>query len=203
VFTGLLASLTRSIDFVVIDSPNQISPVMENAIFPSDAFVVPFESTKAVRSYANFFQLLMRLRPGEEHRVMHVMSNLSRQRGLRQRVIEATALNGIALARTEIHTCGWLAQVDENGGNIFRYRPHSRGAEDMALLVQEVLEMLGREAALAERPIAEPESSSESPPALAQPEIAPFLAEDAAEHQPDTGADGALSINESHHDQAA
>jgi chromosome partitioning protein len=143
VFTGLLASLTRSFEFVVIDSPNQISPVMENAIFPSDAFIVPFESTKAVRSYANFLQLLLRLRPGEEHRVLHVLSNLSRQRGLRQRVIEATHAHGIALARTEIHTCGWLAQVDENGGNIFAYRPHSRGAEDMALLVQEMLELLG------------------------------------------------------------
>ena len=144
VFTGLLASLTAPIEFVVIDSPNQISPVMENAIFPSDAFIVPFESTKAVRSYANFFQLLMRLRPGEEHRVLHVLSNLSRQRGLRQRVIDATGLHGITLARTEIHTCGWLAQVDESGGNIFAYRPHSRGAEDMALLVQELLELLGK-----------------------------------------------------------
>jgi chromosome partitioning protein len=144
VFTGLLASLTEKFWFVVIDSPNQISPVMENAIFPSDAFIVPFESTKAVRSYANFYQLLMRLRPGEEHRVLHVLSNLSRQRGLRKRVIEATNLHGIFLARTEIHTCGWLAQVDENGGNIFAYRPHSRGAEDMKLLIEELLEMLGK-----------------------------------------------------------
>lgn len=142
VFTGLLASLIRPFDFVVIDSPNQISPVMENAIFPSDAFIVPFESTKAVRSYANFYQLLLRLRPQEEHRVMHVLSNLSRQRGLRQRVIAALAAHGIALARTEIHTCGWLAQVDDNGGNIFAYRPFSRGAEDMAALVQEVLDLL-------------------------------------------------------------
>jgi ParB family chromosome partitioning protein len=61
-FTQLLYSLTRSYEFVVIDSPNQISPVMENCIYPSDAFIVPFESTKAVRSYANFFQLLLRIR---------------------------------------------------------------------------------------------------------------------------------------------
>jgi chromosome partitioning protein len=143
VFTGRLAMMQKRFEFIVIDSPNQISPVMENAIFPSDAFIVPFESTKAVRSYANFFQLLMRLRPGEEHRVLHVLSNLSRQRGLRQRVIDAMARNGLACAKTEIHTCGWLAQVDENGGNIFKYRPYSRGAQDMALLVQEVLELLG------------------------------------------------------------
>ena len=36
-------------DFIVIDSPNQISPIMENAIFPADVFIVPFESTKAVK----------------------------------------------------------------------------------------------------------------------------------------------------------
>jgi len=147
VFTGLLASIQRPIEFVVIDSPNQISPIMENAIFPSDIFIVPFESTKAVRSYANFFQLLLRLRPGEEHRVLHVLSNLSRQRGLRQRVINAIGAQNLPLARTEVRSCGWLAQVDENGGNIFEYRPHSKGAEDMELLVKEVLEMLGRGAA--------------------------------------------------------
>ena len=145
ILTRLLASLTRSLDFVVIDSPNQISPVMENCIFPSDAFIVPFESTKAVRSYANFYQLLTRLRHGEEHRVLHVLSNLSRQPGLRRRVIETLGKHGIAPAKTEIHTCGWLAQVDENGGSIFQYRPYSRGAEDMGNLVAEVLELLGRE----------------------------------------------------------
>src|SRR5207302_4152471 len=109
----------------------------------------PFESTKAVRSYANFYQLLARIRPGEEHRVLHVMSNLSRQPGLRNRVMETLELHGIPRARTEIRTCGWLAQVDENGGSIFQYRPHSKGAEDMAALVGEVLELLGREDLLA------------------------------------------------------
>jgi chromosome partitioning protein len=152
-FTGLLAMLNRPVDFVVIDSPNQISPIMENVIYPSDLFIVPFESTKAVRSYANFFQLLMRLRPTEEHRVLHVLSNLSRQRGLRQSVIDALALQGIPRARTEVRTCGWLAQVDENGGNIFQYRPHSIGAEDMRLLVGEVLELLGHQTLSGEREI--------------------------------------------------
>jgi chromosome partitioning protein len=151
--TRLLASLSGSsesgqgqqFEFVVIDSPNQISPVMENCIYPSDVFVVPFESTKAVRSYANFYQLLLRIRPGEEHRVMHVLSNLSRQPGLRRRVIDTLSVHGIPRAKTEVRTCGWLAQVDENGGSIFHYRPHSKGAEDMSALVREVLELLGLE----------------------------------------------------------
>ncbi len=149
ILTRLLSCLTRSFEFVVIDSPNQISPVMENCIYPSDAFIVPFESTKAVRSYANFYQLLLRIRPGENHRVLHVLSNLSRQPGLRRRVVETLELHGVPKAQTEIRTCGWLAQVDENGGSIFHYRPHSKGAEDMTALVGEMLQLLGREDLLA------------------------------------------------------
>jgi chromosome partitioning protein len=144
ILARLLSSLTRSFEFTVIDSPNQISPVMENCIYPSDAFIVPFESTKAVRSYANFYQLLLRLRPEEEHKVLHVLSNLSRQPGLRKRVMKTIAEHGISIAQTEIRTCGWLAQVDENGGSIFHYRPHSKGVEDMAALVGEMLVTLGR-----------------------------------------------------------
>ena len=178
-------SLTRSFEFVVIDSPNQISPVMENAIYPSDAFIVPFESTKAVRSYANFYQLLMRLRPGEEHRVLHVLSNLSRQRGLRQRVIEALATNGIVRASTEVRTCGWLAQVDENGGNIFAYRPHSKGVEDMTALVMELLALLGREI------------RTDSP-------AASLAAVNVTAHGTDSDTAGDLSTNiEQHYEQAA
>jgi chromosome partitioning protein len=162
ILTRLLTSLavSRPFDFVVIDSPNQISPVMENCIYPSDVFIVPFESTKAVRSYANFYQLLLRLRSEEEHRVLHVLSNLSRQPGLRQRVIEAMEAYGIARARTEVRTCGWLAQVDENGGSIFEYRPYSKGAADMAALVEEVLVLLGRAPAPVElaAPVPEPQS---------------------------------------------
>ena len=143
ILTRLLAAAADRFDFVVIDSPNQISPIMENAIYPTDLFIVPFESTKAVRSYANFYKLLIRLRHGEEHRVLHVLSNLSRQPGLRQRVIDMMDGYGVRRARTEIRTCGWLAQVDEHGGSIFTYRPLSKGAADMRSLIDEVLELLG------------------------------------------------------------
>jgi hypothetical protein len=52
---------------------------------------------------------------------------------------------GIPRARTEIRTCGWLAQVDEHRGSIFHWRPYSKGAADMALLIDEVLELLAKE----------------------------------------------------------
>ena len=173
ILTRLLSTSTRQFEFVVIDSPNQISPIMENAIFPSDLFLVPFESTKAVRSYANFFKLLMNLRPGEEHRLLHVMSNLSRQPGLRNKVIATMELHGIPRAATEIRTCGWLAQVDEHGGSIYHYRPFSKGAADMQALTSEVLSKFGIAAPIVDRGISNVETSdsniSAEPNAIPEP----------------------------------
>lgn len=154
-YTSLLSRLLQqpglsAFEYVVIDSPNQISPVMENAILPADLFVVPFESTKAVRSYANLYKLLLKLKSDEEqgdseskpHRILHVLNNLSRLPGLRKRVIQVMETEGIPPARTEVRSDGWLAQVDEHGGSIFHYRPSSKGAQDLAQLTQEVLEVL-------------------------------------------------------------
>ena len=143
IFARLGGEVASDFDVAVLDSPNQISPIMENAIYASDLFVVPFESTKAVKSYANFYKLLLGLRPNEDHRLLHVLSNLTRQRGLRNRVVALMNAERIPLARTEVRSCGWLAHVDEHGGSIFAYRPRAKGAQDMESLTEEVLAAVG------------------------------------------------------------
>ena len=135
-------------DYLIIDSPNQISPIMENAIFPADLFIVPFESTKAVRSYASFYKLLVGLRPEADFRILHVLSNLTRLPGLRRRVVQLLKADGLTPALTEVRSCGWLAQVDEYGGSIFHFRPASKGAADLAALVDEVRAVLGEPVAV-------------------------------------------------------
>ena len=139
--TELLAreNITGRFDFLIIDSPNQISPIMENPIFPADAFIIPFESTKAVKSYASIYQLLLNLRPGADFRLIHVLINLTRLPGLRRRVQALMREDNIVPAKSEIRSCGWLAQVDEYGGSIFHFRPHYNGAQDMKALVQEII----------------------------------------------------------------
>jgi chromosome partitioning protein len=124
--------------FVVIDCPNQISPLMENAIVPTDVFVVPIESTKAVASYANFFALVQKLRTDGSYRMLHVLNNITLQ-GVRNSILRFMKEEGIPIAKTEVRNCGWLAQVDRHGGSIFDYRPHSKGAEDIPKLQQEIL----------------------------------------------------------------
>jgi len=141
ILTESLNSLpSDSFDYVVIDSPNQISPVMENAIVPSDIFIVPFESTKAVASYANFFELVRRLRSSTSYEVLHVLNN-QRNPGSRKAMIDFMEEEKIPIAETEIRNCGWLAQVDRHGGSIFEYRPKSKGAEDIPKLRDEVLSL--------------------------------------------------------------
>jgi len=137
-----LATVRERYDIAVIDSPNQISPIMENAIYPADMFIVPFESTKAVKSFASVYKLLLQHRPTQDYIVLHVLSNLTRLIGLRRRVLELLHADGLEPARTEVRSCGWLAQVDEFGGSIFHWRPQSRGAQDMAALADEVQERL-------------------------------------------------------------
>lgn len=160
--TQLLAEehIADRFDYIVIDSPNQISPIMENAIFPADAFIVPFESTKAVRSYASIYKLLVKLRSNADFQMLHVLSNLTRLPGLRKRVLTLLAADNIPSARSEIRSCGWMAQVDENGGSIFHYRPLSKGAQDMAALVEEVRELFTN------GPQAQPEASSPEVPTI-------------------------------------
>lgn len=148
--------IAERFDFLILDSPNQISPIMENAIFPADLFVVPFESTKAVKSYASIYKLLLRHRPAEDYMLLPLLTNLSKWPGLRRKVLALMAYDGILPARTEIRSCGWLAQVDEYGGDIFSFRPHSRGAEDMSQLTEEVMALFtnGPTAAQPEAPSA-------------------------------------------------
>jgi len=150
--TNALVEIASQFDFAIIDSPNQISPIMENAIYPTDLFIVPFESTKAVRSYANVYALILHLRGAQPH-MLHVLSNLSRLPGNHKRVKELMDSEGIERAATEIRSCGWLAQVDEHGGSIFDYRPHSNGAKDIRALMEEVLVALGLKAPAPPEPV--------------------------------------------------
>lgn len=128
-------------DYVVIDCPNQISPLMECAIFPTDVFVVPIESTKAVASYANFYSLVQRHRTPGSYTMLHVLNNITLA-GVRNSVLRFMKEEGIPVAKTEVRNCGWLAQVDRHGGSIFEYRPNSKGAEDIPKLQREVLNRL-------------------------------------------------------------
>lgn len=137
-----LASIEGRFDFVVLDSPNQISPIMENAILPADLFIVPFESTKAVKSFASVYKLLLQHRPENDYHILPVLTNLSRFPGLRKRVLALMARDGIHPAETEIRSCGWLAQVDEFGGSIIHWRRQSNGALDILGLVGEVTRRL-------------------------------------------------------------
>ena len=57
-------------------------------------------------------------------------------------MLQLLRADGLTPALTEVRSCGWLAQVDEYGGSIFHFRPASKGAADVAALVDEVRSLL-------------------------------------------------------------
>lgn len=137
--TRALQSLDTDFDYVVIDSPNQISPIMRNAIYPADLFVIPFDDTKAVKSYANVYRLIESLRPEHDFHRLHVL-NRQLTPGQRKRTVEAMEQDGIEIARIEIRSCAYLAQSDEHAGrSIFDFRRSSKGARDIAALRRQVV----------------------------------------------------------------
>ena len=94
-------------DYVVIDSPNQISPIMENAIVPTDVFIVPIESTKAVASYANFFSLVQKLRAPGSYRMLHVLNNVALN-GVRNAILRFMQREGSRSQEQKSETAaGW------------------------------------------------------------------------------------------------
>jgi chromosome partitioning protein len=139
--TNALTSVASDFDFAVLDSPNQVSPVMENAIVPTDLFIVPFESTKAVKSYADFYELVLELRGTEPH-ILHVLNKILYKRE-RTLVLALMEVNGITPARSEIRCSRDLSVADNYGGSVFHYRPNSTGAKDIQALLAEALEVLG------------------------------------------------------------
>ena len=140
-----LAPLRGDFDLVVIDAPNNISPAQNMTIFMGDLFLVPFKDPSSVKRYPGVYQQMHRLRPRRDFKLLHVLTGLTNQPGLRSEVAGMADQHGFAKARTEVRYCGYLAKVGLNGGSIFEYRPASNGAADMAALVEETRQALGLE----------------------------------------------------------
>lgn len=138
-----LVSLRDDFDVVVIDAPNNISPAQNMTIFVADLFLVPFKDPSSVKRYPGVFQQMHRLRPNRDFKLLHVLTGLTNQPGLRGEVATMADRHGFAKSKTEVRYCGYLAKVGLNGGSIFEYRPASNGAEDMAALVDETRGVLG------------------------------------------------------------
>ncbi len=136
----------QTYDFIVIDSPNQVSPVMHNAIFATDLFLVPFIDPDSVARYPNLFSAIELIRPERDYHQLNVLTGLSNQAGKRKHVLLMLQTMGLEPAKTEVRYCGYLGSVSVEGGSIFEHRARSKGAEDVDLLTDEILMNLDVEA---------------------------------------------------------
>lgn len=143
ILKNLLDEVRNMFDFVVVDSPNQVSPVMENAVYATDLFIVPFEGAGSLKRYANLDDLIRRIRPEEDYKILHVLSNLSRTSGWKKELKSLLSEFNIQMAKTELRSCAYVSRVSIYGGSICHYRPRSNGAMDIRKFAIEVQEVLG------------------------------------------------------------
>lgn len=130
-------------DYIVIDSPNQVSPIMQTAIYATDLFLVPFLDTHSVLSYPNVHELILKTRPDGRYRLLPVLNNLSNKPRKRRKVIEMLPDYRINPDdAVEVRYCAALGEVDTEGGSVFEYYPLSNGARDIAALVDHVIDLL-------------------------------------------------------------
>jgi len=128
-------------DFVILDCPDGVNTLMQNSIFAAQVIVVPFDSTKAVKTYPNLYSLIHKMRPKKDYKLLHLLYKIPLP-GLRKDIVKIMQDNGLSIAKTEIRSCGWLAKVDEHGGSIFDYRPESNGAKDIMAFTDELLKTI-------------------------------------------------------------
>ena len=135
------SGLKKQFDYMVIDSPNQISPIMRNALYACNLLITPFSDIKSVRSFANLYSLIQSMKRVRWTKILPVINNV-RSTVLRKLIIDMMLEDGIEYQDNQVRHCAWLSRADQAGGLVLHWRPKSNGAQDIVRLKNDVLEIL-------------------------------------------------------------
>jgi chromosome partitioning protein len=152
VLRDCLAGAKAEYDYVIIDTPPSLGPLMISSLVASDYFVIPIQAQ--IFSLHGIRQLMDTVRKvrGRLHADVDLLGALLTMvdwrtrlsRRVRTRIKETF---GEQTFRTQIRTNTRLAEAPEEGLPIFAYDPKSRGAEDYRALTEEVISRVGAQKA--------------------------------------------------------
>lgn len=140
-----LKEVEKSYDYIVIDAPNSVSPIMENVAFATDIVVVPFEGIDSVRRIGDLEDIMDRTRPDKGYIRLDIYNMLSRRSEavVRRKVDEKFEEYNIPKPTFEIRTSSPMAQIGDEGGSICHFRPKCAAAMDIMKLTHLIEEKLG------------------------------------------------------------
>jgi len=140
-----LKQVEKSYDYVIIDAPNQVSPIMENVAFATDVFVCPFEGVNAVERIADLEEVIEKTRPDKDYLRIDVYNNLSGRGNstLKREVSEVFDEMNIPQPVFEIRSSIPMARVGREGGSVCHYRPKCNAAIDIMKLTHFIEDKLG------------------------------------------------------------
>ncbi len=144
VLRDCLAGTKTTYDYVIIDTPPSLGPLMISSLVASDYFVIPIQAQ--IFSLHGIRQLMDTVRKvrGRLHTDVDLLGALLTMVDWRTRLSRRVKTRiketfGEQTFRTQIRTNTRLAEAPEEGLPIFAYDPRSRGAEDYRALTEEVI----------------------------------------------------------------
>ena len=142
-YRDVVSAFDDAANYLIIDCPNQISPIMELAIIAADMFVCPIDGFGGINAYADILELIMELRPHGDYLMCNVLNKLptkTRSPKLRQDILDEIEMENVPLSNTEIRNCAYLFKLSRKGSSkdIYSSRPTSAGARDFMALSKEV-----------------------------------------------------------------
>jgi chromosome partitioning protein len=136
---GLLRGLSHP--WVVIDTPPALSRLTLGALTVADVVLLTVDvrcGLSVMRALPHALSVLGALEG--ERRVMVVQTHVDRRLGFTSDLMGLCAEHEVSLS-TPIRISSALAKAAIRGETVFRFDPHSRGAEDYRALTQEVLRL--------------------------------------------------------------
>jgi chromosome partitioning protein len=127
--------------WVVVDTPPALSRLTLGALSAADIVLLTVDvrcGLSVMRALPHALSVLGAL--GGERRVLVVQTHVDRRLGFTGDLMGLCAEHGVTLT-TPIRISSALAKAAIRGETVFRFDPHSRGAQDYRALAQEVLSL--------------------------------------------------------------
>ncbi len=137
-------------DFIIMDTPPNLSASMRNALFAADGIIAPLQAKRfALDGLSDFLDTVEELKMdgNESLQILGILLTMYDQRNKQDREVKEALPSigeslGIHIFKTVIRTCQDIENAIAESKSLFRTKGNSNGANDYADLVLEIMDLL-------------------------------------------------------------